>query len=317
MTLKEKKLEFEACRKPAETAVLAFKGVEGFDVYNCSIPFTWNGKSYIYGRVERRAEWANSWIRLFEQTGKDEYSLVKESMIYQLEDPYIAFVGEELVMGGTHVHKSKGEIDTIYGYFYRGTDLERMTYFTSGPKGMKDIRIVELPDGIGVFSRPRNPEIEAKYGSASIIGFAKIADLSDLSAEVVEKAEIIEGLFEQGEWGGCNQCYYLDSGNIGVIAHKSYVDEKDGQKLAVYMNTAFVFDPAAHKLLDEKIIATRSSYPAGPPKMPELADCTFTSGIVMREDGKCDLYAGLGDTLEGRIVIDYPFEGYGKIVGEK
>ena len=39
MTLKEKKQEFEANRSPAETAVLTFTGVDGFDVYNCSIPF--------------------------------------------------------------------------------------------------------------------------------------------------------------------------------------------------------------------------------------------------------------------------------------
>lgn len=34
----------------------------------------------------------------------------------------------------------------------------------------------------------------------------------------------------------------------------------------------------------------------------------------MRGDGKVDLYSGLSDALEGRITIDYPFEGYGKIV---
>jgi len=69
------------------------------------------------------------------------------------------------------------------------------------------------------------------------------------------------------------------------------------------------------KCLDEKIIATRPSYPAGPAKVPSLIDCTFTSGIVMHEDGKADLYGGLGDTMEGRIIIDNPFEGFGKIMG--
>jgi Protein of unknown function (DUF1861). len=319
MTLKEWKQKFEAERTPAETMALTFIGIDGFDVYNCSIPFTWNGKKYIYGRVEKRNEWANSWIRLFEETGKDTFTLVKNSMIYQLEDPYIAFVGDEMVMGGTHVHKSKGEIETIYGYFYRGTDLENLKYFTSGPKGMKDIRIVEMPDGIGVFSRPRIQSVTAEQQSASsLIGFAKINSLEELSAEIIENAKNIEGLFGNGEWGGCNQCYYLDSGMIGIIAHKSYseLDENGNLRLAVYMNTSFVFDPIAHKLVDEKIIATRTSYPKGPAKVPQLVDCTFTSGITPREDGKWDLYAGLSDVLEGRIVIDYPFEGFGKIVSK-
>jgi hypothetical protein len=34
----------------------------------------------------------------------------------------------------------------------------------------------------------------------------------------------------------------------------------------------------------------------------------------MRNDSKCDLYSGISDAAEGRTVIDYPFEGYGKIV---
>ena len=50
----------------------------------------WKGKSYIYGRMERRSEWARSWVRLFEKTGKDDWTLVPDSMIYQLEDPYVA-----------------------------------------------------------------------------------------------------------------------------------------------------------------------------------------------------------------------------------
>ena len=40
-----------------------------------------------------------------------------------------------------------------------------------------------------------------------------------------------------------------------------------------------------------------------------LTDCAFTSGIVLREDGRADLYSGIGDTYEGRVTIDNPFEG--------
>ena len=117
-------------------------------------------------------------------------------------------------------------------------------------------------------------------------------------------------MFAAGEWGGCNQCYLLDTGLIGIIGHKSYKTTE----LSVYVNVSFVFDPKTHKLLDEKIIATRNSYPQGPEKYPYLADCAFTAGIVMRQDGKADLYSGLGDTIIGRAVIDFPFEGFGAIV---
>jgi hypothetical protein len=317
MNLAERKAAFEKNRKPAESVILRFTGVDGFDVYNCSTPFDRHGKRYIYGRVEKREEWARSWVRLFEESGPDEYTLVKDSMIYQLEDPFVSFIGDEIVLGGTHVRYTRNRIDTYYGYFYRGTALEDLRYFTTGPDRMKDIRLVDMtrgrPSGVGVFSRPRGKEIEEKYGSGSIVGFTLIPGLDSLDEKAVAGAKMIPGLFGPGEWGGCNQCFYLDSGFIGVIGHKSYTAPGD-PPLAVYMNISFVFDPAQNRILDEKILATRSSYPPGPAKKTELADCTFTSGIVMRKDGRADLYGGLGDVSEGRIVIDYPFEGYGKIL---
>ena len=310
-SIQERKAEFERhiSEKIYESVKLTFLGIDGFDVYNCSIPFRWEGKEYIYGRVEKREEWARSWVRLFEKTGKDEYTLVKDHMIYQLEDPYIAMIGDELTFGGTHVRKRSGKIDTYYGYFYRGTDLNDLFYFTTGPNEMKDIRLVDLKDGrIGVFSRPRNEEIEKKYGSASMIGFAVIHDLDELTDEVILNAKPIEGIFDTGEWGGCNQAYLLENGKIGVIGHQSYAEGEGEEKLAVYLNVSFEFDPETFEVSNRKVIGTRKCYPEGPAKIPALVDCTFTSGMVVREDGKADLYGGLSDVGEGRIVIDYPFD---------
>jgi hypothetical protein len=316
MDLKQQRDQFEREKNVIESAVLTFHGVEGYDVYNTSIPFEWGARWHIFGRVERRGEWARSWIRLFANTGTDDWTLVPDSMIWQLEDPYIARVNDQIVLGGTHVRYKTGAIDTYYGYFYRGTDLNDMYYFTTGPDFMKDIRLVQLADKqIGVFSRPRNEAIKKKFGAESQIGFAVIPDLDHLTADVIETAPYIPGLFAEGEWGGCNQAYLLDSGKIGIIGHKSLKQPgEEGITLAVYLNIAFVFDPVAHEALDVHIIGTRSCYPPGPSKRPELADCAFSSGIVMRDDGNADLYSGIGDTQEGRAVIPYPFQGYGNIV---
>jgi len=311
MSIQEQKEQFELqkAEKIYESHVLTFHGVEAFDVYNCSVPFEWNGKTYMYGRVEYRGEWARSWSRLFEKTGEDDYTLVPDNMIYQLEDPFISIVQGEIVLGGTHVRKRSGEIDTYYGYFYRGTDLNNLYYFTTGPDYMKDIRLVELKDGrIGVFSRPRNEEIVKKYGSEAMIGFAIINNLDELTDDVILNAKPIEGIFDDGEWGGCNQPILLENGTIGIIGHQSYVQPVEGGvDLSVYVNTAFEFDPETFKVTRNRVIATRSCYPEGPAKKPNLVDCTFTSGMVMREDGKADLYGGMGDVSEGRLVIDYPF----------
>lgn len=316
MNLIEQRKQFEISKKIYESTTLRLHGVEGFDVYNASIPFEWKGKKYIFGRVEKRSEWARSWVRLFESTGKDDWTLVPNSMIYQLEDPYIAIIKDTLVLGGTHVRYKQSKVDTYYGYFYKGTDINDLYYFTTGPDYMKDIRLVEMADKrIGVFSRPRSEEVRKKYGSESVVGFSIIYNLEDLTAEVIENAPVVHGLFEKDEWGGCNQCYYLESGHIGVIGHKCYKTEAaDGEEILTYMNISFVFDIEKHEAKDVKIIGTRTCYPIGPAKKPNLIDCAFTSGIVMREDGKVDLYSGIGDCEVGRIVIDYPFQGYGNII---
>ncbi len=309
MNLLEKRVKFEAERRQGASAKLTFHGVDGFDVYNPSIPFHWQGGDYIFGRVERRADWARSWVRLFVRSGEDDYTLVRDSMIYQLEDPYIAVIGDEIVLGGTHVRYKQGQLDTYYGYFYRGRDLNDLVYFTTGPETMKDIRLVGLADGrIGVFSRPRNAEIIRKFGAESQIGFAIIERLEDLSADVIENAPYIPGLFAAGEWGGCNQAYLLADGRIGVIGHLALrTPQPQGPELLTYVNMAFVYDPLKHEAEPVKIIGTRPCYPAGPAKKPELSDCAFTAGITPRADGRADLYSGIGDCEVGRMVIDAPF----------
>ena len=57
--------EFSRSKKIYDKALLRFEGTQGWDVYNCSIPFEWKGKSYIFGRVERREDFANSTSWLF------------------------------------------------------------------------------------------------------------------------------------------------------------------------------------------------------------------------------------------------------------
>ncbi len=311
MTIREKKQKFEAQLPNGiyESSKLTFYGVDGYTVYNCSIPFEWNGKTYIYGRVEKFELWAQSFIQLFELIGPDTYAAVKNSFPLALEDPYVSMIQGEFVLGGTHVRKHLGNIETYYGYFYRGNDLDNLIYFTTGPDYMKDIRLVDMKDGtIGVFSRPRSAEIQKKYGSESLIGFTLIHSLDELSKTVIENAKPIPDLFATGEWGGCNQAYLLQNGKIGVIGHQSYHDtDTNGGDLLVYVNTAFEFEPESFTASPVQIIGTRCCYPKGPAKRPDLTDTTFTSGIVMRPDGKVDLYAGIGDCEEGRICIDYPF----------
>lgn len=297
--MKERVKDFIENRKIYESAMLKFHGVEGRDVYNCSIPFLMDGKKYIYGRVEKRDEWASSWVRLFEEREQDNFYVVPD-VIYQLEDPYIQFIDNELILGGTHVLYDGGKYSIFRGYFYRGNDLKNLKYFTSGPEWMKDIRLVQLDDGIGVFSRPNGR-----------IGFTVIKDLSELTIKSIAEAPLIEAIGEN-EYGGCNQCYNLGNGLIGIIGHQAY---SESEKKRCYINMAYVMDIATRKIIDKKIIGTRDCYTDSTEAKPspngtDLGFVTFSSGIVMREDGKADLYSGINDIGEGRITIDDPFAEY-------
>lgn len=302
--------ELDKDSKVHESHLLTFKGVEGYDVYNCSIPFTWRGRTHIFGRVEKFDEWVQSNTFLFVRTGQDEWSRVMDSVTWNLEDPFIVKIHGEMIFGGTHVTKNAGKVADYCCEFYRGSP-DNLKYFTSGPSAMKDIRVVELANKrIGVFTHFRTE-------GSCLTGFVTIDDISELSAEVINAAPLINHRPFGDAWGGPNQVYLLSSGMLGCISHHGYLlDQPDDVQLRVYCATSYVLEPETLDVFDFKIIGTNSVFPKCQPKLPRLADCVFVSGIVMREDGRCDLYSGVGDTNEGRAVIDYPFADYGQIVSD-
>ncbi|CCW68387.1 unnamed protein product [Phytomonas sp. Hart1] len=298
---------FEKTKVIYESTLLTFKGVDGYDVYNCSVPFKINGKFHILGRIERRHEWVNSYVCLFLESGKDEYTLVPDSMMWQLEDPFVSKLQGEMVIGGTRVKKNQGKVSDYATDFYRGVHND-LVYFTSGPTKMKDVRLVELQDGrIGVFSHH-------KFTNTCLTGFTIVNNLDDLSAESIYSATPIDHSAFGDAWGGVNQAYLLTSGKIGCISHHGYLADGEEDIINVYCATSFVYEVTTNKVYSYKIIGTKQCYPYCPFKAPRLVDCAFASGIVMRDDGKCDLYCGLGDTCEGRLVIDYPFQGHGEVI---
>ena len=302
--------EYREKKKVYASEKLEFSGVGGRDVYNCSVPFEFDGKTYIFGRVERREEWASSTTHLFCKNEENVWQKVISFDPLPLEDPYVVKIHDEYVVAGTHVVKEKGTVKTYCCYFYRGKDLFSLRYWTTGPDYMKDIRLAELQNGkVCVFSRPRNEDILKEYGCESQVGAILIDSLDELCADVICKANYIKGMFNEGEWGGLNQAFVLEKELVGAIGHQCYTNDKN---CAVYVNTAYVIDLSKNKVVLKKVIGEREDYPKSASKITQLSDCAFTSGLVYRPDGKADLYSGLSDVGEGKIVIDDPFSGIKK-----
>jgi hypothetical protein len=68
------------------------------------------------------------------------------------------------------------------------------------------------------------------------------------------------------------------------------------------------YKQSSNKLIDMKIIATRSYFPEGDAKRSDLQDVLFSGGLIFREDDKVELYVGVSDAEAHKAVIPNPFQ---------
>lgn len=307
-----KQLEaFNKHRPETLGTILNFKGVDGYDVYNTSVPFTFNGKTILAGRVESRENEVSK--TMFFQEIDNEWHLMKDAPVLDLQDPFVTEIDGRTLVGGVYVVWDGPRLIEYSTQIYDISNFQSPKLIIQGPKMMKDIRLKQLPNGkIAVFSRPQGEPMLKKYGCIAKIGFAVADKLEDIDARFIENAPLLEGQFLPDEWGGVIQAHNLKNGLLGIIGHKSWGEQVKDVYVIHYYSIAFVLDPNTSKVSDIKIIATRNCYPAGPQKNARTADVTFTSGIIRLENGKARLFSGLNDCQEGTIVIDDPFVEFEK-----
>lgn len=296
---------FEQVEQPVIGEILDIQEIEpGKDLYNITAPFEIDidGDTFILGREESADSEQDSkvvWIK--KENGTWTVDRDMPSIVGQ--DPSFALINGELVIG---VVKPiwDGNIATDWRtYFYKGKSLEKLKEairkedsFAIGPRKMKDIRLVSRPDGkIGVFTRPD----ETKR-----IGYIELNSFEDLKEENLLKAEIIEVMFLDGEWGGVNEVHILDDGRLGILGHVASKTE-DGHKH--YRAITFIFDPKTKKVSEQHEIATSSDFPKGDAKREDLEDVIFSGGLKLHKNGKATLYVGLRDKEAASIEINAPF----------
>lgn len=282
---------------------LKFTGIEGKDVYNITAPFEIKGEKIIAGRVESRDS-ENSKTVFFVKSD-DGWVPRKNTAVYDLQDPFITRINDEIVFGGVETFPHP-EIVGALGYrtvFYRGNDIDNLEKFAKGPDMMKDIRIIRLPKGsIGVFTRP-----QGKIGGRGKIGFIEINSLDNLNADTINSACLINGQFIDEEWGGTNELHILKNGLIGIVGHIACFDDEGNRH---YYSMVFTFDTVSRIASDIKIIAVRSDLMKGDAKRPDLVDVLFSGGLIRRNDGRAELYLGVSDAEAHMAIIDDPFLEY-------
>ncbi|TFE26957.1 DUF1861 family protein [Cohnella luojiensis] len=285
---------------------LIFTGVGTRDVYNISAPFKDDGDLVIAGRVEDRDRELSEVMFFVERNG--EWVPRNGAPVFALQDPFFTFIGDELVFGGVEVYFDGNDPHYVTSWrtvFYRGHSINDLEPFAKGPLSMKDIRLVELANGrIGVFTRPMMVE-----GARALIGFTEIGTLDQLTEEVISGARLLRHQFLPEEWGGANEAHLLSNGLIGVLGHIAWMEENN---IRHYYPMVFAYNPADHQYTPVKIIATRSMFPDGPAKRPDLEDVIFSGGLVRETNGTAFLYAGVSDAEAHVIEIPDPFLEYEK-----
>lgn len=285
-----------------QTELLKFEDVGAFDVYNIAAPFVWQGREILPGRVEPRdSELSQVWF--FEKRNGAWHPIEGAPKIQNLQDPFVSLHGGEIVLGGVRLElDGAGKIISYGTVFYRGETLEGLREFAKGPRGMKDIRLVRLPNGkIAVATRP-----QGEKGGRGKVGFALIERLEELTPELLQDAPLFENLFLEEEWGGVNEMHPLSDGRIGALGHIASWDDKI-EDFRHYYPMAFIIDPQDFTATSPRIIACRKDFAAGPAKRHGLEDVVFSGGLVRHGDGTATLFAGLSDARAGTLRIADPF----------
>ncbi|WP_205620183.1 MTP-1 family protein [Cohnella thermotolerans] len=296
--------DYEASGKwAANPEKLVFEGVGDKDVYNIAAPFEDGGGPVIAGRVESRDSESSDIVFFTQREGI--WTPREGAPVLRLQDPFHTRIGGELIVGGVETYPLPGRTGGLSWrtVFYKGSGIDTLKPFFTGPDGMKDLRLIELADGgVGVFTRP-----QGEKGGRGKIGFVRLPSLGDLTVEAIEDAPLLAGQFADEEWGGANELHLLAGGLVGVLGHIACFDAWGARH---YYPMAFALDPETGEHSDIELIAARNRFLPGEAKRSDLADVVFSGGLIRKPDGTADLYAGVGDAEAQKITIADPFARY-------
>lgn len=287
----------------SEASKLNFIGVQPNDVYNITKPFLDKGKMIIAGRVEARDS-EDSNVLFFENIHGDHWQVISELPCFNLQDPFVQVINNELIFGGVKTYLIN-ENPRQLGWktvFYKGDCIANLKEFYAGPKGMKDIRMIQLHDNrIGVMTRPQSSN--PATGGRGKIGFLVINSFDELSDDKVLSAPLLD-LFIDEEWGGANELFKLENNKLGILGHIAMFDELEHRH---YYSMVFEYDYINNLVSNYKIIAQRKQFKAGTPKRVDLEDVIFSGGLSVSDTDGYHLYVGVSDTHAQYIKVTNPF----------
>ncbi|KAA1046919.1 DUF1861 family protein [Pseudocitrobacter sp. 73] len=275
-----------AQRTPRTAGKIRFHGVKGVDIYNPSAPFRDAKRWLIAARVEARAS-EMSEVCFFEWDGLNDALLVEDAPRFALQDPFVCWIDNQRVVGGVEVEFDAHNQPVRWRtQFWAGPSISHMRLMTKGPWGMKDIRLVSLPDDrVLVFTRP-----QGAIGGRGMIGWTIIDTLKDLNEAPIAKATLLHHV-DSMDWCGVNSAQLLPDGRVEVLAHVAHFDSKLNRH---YYAARFIFDYRNGESSPIEIVACRDDFLPGESKRDDLRDVVFPAGWLQMPEGRL-LFCGTSD----------------------
>jgi hypothetical protein len=305
------------------SCILDFEGVkEDETVYN-PCPFVLNNELCLLGRVEAYT----SEVAHVHQFKKREGKWRSQELAFlHVQDPFLSCIQNRKIVGGVALDFSEPfpGIHKIEGYRTSFYDFETKEKIIDGPDGMKDIRLVDLGDKIGVFTRPRTEDFGIVHSS---IQFSTVSSIEEITAKLIGSISIdplkkVQGFFNHNEWGGVNAVYQLQDGWLGVLAHIAYYSEHStdespdrahtDEHMRKYAAIAFEFHPDTGAVTHPVIILARNNLAMQvKAKRADLEQIIFPGGLIFETEGNrietVLFFYGLGDAHVGVSELPYPF----------
>lgn len=273
-------------RQPEAHGKVAFIGVPGFDVYNPTAPFCEGERQYIAARVEARNS-ENAQVRFFHWDGDSKARLVNDAPAFNLQDPFLCRIDNSWVFGGVEISVNPDNGGWRWRtQFWQGDSIFTLRPLAQGPWGMKDIRLLQLPDKrILIFTRP-----QGAIGGRGKIGWLIINSLRELNTSCFEQGKLLLQLDDQS-WCGVNEAHVLDENWVGVLAHVACFDVSGNRH---YYAAAFRFNVMTRQATPLRIISSRDDLQPGESKRDDLRDVIFPGGLI-RDGQRHLLFCGAND----------------------
>jgi|GEM_PF-633084 len=213
-----------------------------------------------------------------------------------VQDPFVATVGDQLIVGGVQTHPIDEHNTLYWTQFYKGSSPETLEEWVRGPNIMKDIRLSERvgsenPDNPIIDIYPRQFELHnagAERGNIAHLAMPRsefLAMTKNDSAAFSERlatAPLLPVKFPEGNWGGVNTPVPIDDPrsyfyrmNL-LLIHQAYYDQVD---IRQYVARALIHDPVRNDIYDRGIIGEASDFPDSTPKKPGLDKIFFPGDI--------------------------------------